>query len=78
MPQRCSHLDQVQAGDPLGDLMFNLGFAALLRRVHRRMAEEGLVALLPVSSAVDTSAGLLGGGHLVARGGAIWSFLSVR
>ncbi len=42
-----------RAGDPLGDLLFNICFAALLRRVTQQLVGEGLVAMLPHTAVTD-------------------------
>ncbi len=42
-----------RAGDPLGDLLFNLCFASLVRRAIQSLVEAGLVAMLPFAAATD-------------------------
>ncbi len=40
-----------RAGNPLGDIFFNLWFAVLLRAIWQELAQQGLLILLTLVSA---------------------------
>ena len=50
-PSRCHQkVEWNKPGDPLADCIFNFTFGVLLKRVHSTLAEEGLVAVIPMPS----------------------------